>query len=235
MRVHPDGPASRSRAALDRYSRHVDDLLEAGITPFPTLYHWDLPSALEERGGWLDRDTAFRFADYAADVVAALGDRVRHWYTINEPVSTTLQGYAIGELAPRRQLLFDALPTVHHQLLAHGLAVQAVRAADAGEVGIVNIHTTVVPASDSAEDAAAAAAYDLLHNRLFADPVLRGAYPDGAPFGLPEQPVREGDLAVIGAPTDFYGVNGGSRSSPSPGSRSGRHSSRRCSCSSRCS
>lgn len=207
VRVHPDGPGSLSHAALDGYSRLVDELLAAGITPFPTLYHWDLPSALEARGGWLDRDTAFRFADYAHDVVAALGDRVQHWYTINEPVSTTLQGYAIGELAPRRQLLFGALPTIHHQLLAHGLAVQIVRDADAGEVGIVNNHTTVTPASDDPADLAAAAAYDLLHNRMFADPVLRGVYPDGAAFGLPDQPVNDGDLALIGAPTDFYGVN----------------------------
>lgn len=207
VRVQPDGPGSTNRVALDTYSRLVDDLLESGITPFPTLYHWDLPEQLEARGGWLDRDTAFRFADYAEDVVAHLGDRVRHWYTINEPVSTTLQGYAIGELAPGRQLLFGALPTVHHQLLAHGLAVQIVRAADAGEVGIVNNHTTVLPASESAADQGAAAAYDLLHNRLFAEPLLLGAYPDDAPFGLPDQPVREGDLDLISATCDFYGVN----------------------------
>lgn len=206
-RVHPDGPASLSRTALDRYSRLVDALLDAGIEPFPTLYHWDLPQSLQERGGWLDRDTAFRFGDYAHDVIGALGDRARHWYTINEPVSTTLQGYAIGELAPGRQLLFDALPTIHHQLLAHGLAVQAVREADAGEVGIVNNHTTVVPASDAPGDVAAAGAYDLLHNRMFAEPVLRGAYPDSGSLGLPDQPVLEGDLSLIGAPTDFYGVN----------------------------
>lgn len=206
-RVHPDETSTASRAALDVYSRLVDRLLEAGVTPFPTLYHWDLPAHLETHGGWLERDTAHRFADFARDVVAALGDRVRHWYTINEPVSTTLQGYAIGELAPGRQLLFDALPTVHHQLLAHGLAVRIIRDAGAGEVGIVNNHTSVVPASDRAEDLGAAAAYDLLHNRLFADPVLLGAYPDGAPFGLPDQPVRDGDLALISAPCDFYGVN----------------------------
>lgn len=206
-RVHPEGPGAASRRSLDTYSQMVDEMLDAGVTPFPTLYHWDLPSALEERGGWLDRDTAHRFADYAQDVIATLGDRVRHWYTINEPVSTTLQGYAIGELAPGRQLLFGALPSVHHQLLAHGLAVQLIRDAGAGEVGIVNNHTTVVPASDRPEDLGAAAAYDLLHNRLFADPVLRGAYPDGTFFGLPAQPVHDGDLALIAAPCDFYGVN----------------------------
>lgn len=206
-RVQPDGAGRPSRAALDVYSRLVDDLLGAGVMPFPTLYHWDLPTALEANGGWLERDTAFRFADYAAEVIAALGDRVRHWYTINEAVSTTLQGYAIGELAPARTLLFGALPTVHHQLLAHGLAVRLVREADAVEVGIVNNHTTVAPATDRPEDGVAAAAYDLLHNRLFAEPLLLGAYPDGAPLGLPDQPVQDGDLALIAAPCDFYGVN----------------------------
>lgn len=207
VRVQPDGRGSAHRAAIDRYSRLVDDLLAVGVDPFVTLYHWDLPSPLEAEGGWLNRDTALRFGEYARIVVAALGDRVRNWYTINEPVSTTLQGYAIGELAPARSLLFGALPTVHHQLLAHGLAVQAVRDADAGAVGIVNNHTTVRAGSDRAEDHAAAAAYDLLHNRLFADPVLQGSYPDGSAFGLPDQPVEDGDLALVSAPCDFYGVN----------------------------
>jgi beta-glucosidase len=185
----------------------VDALLAAGIDPFVTLYHWDLPSELEATGGWLQRDTAFRLAEYAQLVVDALGDRVRHWYTINEPVSTSLQGYAIGELAPGRQLLFGALPTIHHQLLAHGLAQRVIRDAAAGEVGIVNNHTTVFPASDDPGDLAAAAAYDLLHNRLFADPVLRGEYPDAGAFGFPDLPVEDGDLALIGARSDFYGVN----------------------------
>jgi len=207
VRLQPEGRGPALAAALDTYSRLVDELLGAGVDPFVTLYHWDLPSSLEVAGGWLSRDTALRFGDYARAVVASLGDRVRNWYTINEPVSTTLQGYAIGELAPGRQLLFEALPSAHHQLLAHGLAVAAVRQADAGAVGIVNNHTTVVPGSDRAEDLAAAAAYDLIHNRLFADPVLGDGYPDGAALGLPDQPVEDGDLALIGAPCDFYGVN----------------------------
>src|SRR5690606_19002909 len=103
------GPASS--AGLAYYDRLVDGLLDAGITPFPTLYHWDLPAELEAEGGWLSRDTAERFADYTQCVAALIGDRVKHWYTINEPVSTSLQGYAIGELAPGRQLLLDCLPT----------------------------------------------------------------------------------------------------------------------------
>ena len=206
-RIQPEGRGSANPKALDHYRRLAGDLRDAGIDPFVTLYHWELPAALESTGGWLDRDTAFRFADHVRLVVEALGEDVRHWYTINEPVSTTLQGYAIGELAPGRHLLFEALPTAHHQLLAHGLAQAVIGEAGAGEVGIVNNHTTVLAASDRPEDLAAAAAYDLLHNRLFADPLLTGAYPDGAPFGLPDQPVRDGDLALISAPSDFYGVN----------------------------
>ena len=122
-------------------------------------------------GGWLERDTALRFGEYAEIVAEALGDRIRHWYTVNEPVSTSLQGYAVGELAPARQLLFGSLPTVHHQLLAHGLAVaRAARPRRRGGRASSTTTRSSIPASDSAEDAAAAAVYDLLHNRIFADP-----------------------------------------------------------------
>ncbi len=207
VRVQPEHGRPANRVAIDRYSRMVDALLEAGVTPFVTLYHWDLPSALEERGGWLDRATSFAFADYVEAVVGALGDRVSDWYTINEPVSTTLQGYAIGELAPAQTLLFDALPTVHHQLLAHGLAQEIIRSASAGRVGIVNNHTAVRPASEGDDDVTAAGIYDLLHNRLFADPVLRGEYPDIGMLGVPDLPIADGDLALISRPSDFYGVN----------------------------
>lgn len=206
VRVQPDGRGPASSAGLAYYDRLVDGLLAEGITPFPTLYHWDLPSGLEAEGGWLSRDTAERFAAYAEGVAAALGDRVKHWYTINEPVSTSLQGYAVGELAPGRQLLFDSLPTAHHQLLAHGLAAAALRARGADAVGIANNHTWVYPASDSESDQTAAYLYDLVHNRLFAEPVLTGAYPDLAPLGA-EMPVQAGDLEVIASASDFYGVN----------------------------
>ncbi|MDR7111982.1 beta-glucosidase [Microbacterium trichothecenolyticum] len=207
VRIQPEPGGPVSRAGLDYYRRLADDLLEAGVTPFATLYHWDLPSVLEERGGWLDRDTALRFGEYAEIVAQSLGDTIRHWYTLNEPVSTSLQGYAVGTLAPGRQLLFGALPTVHHQLLAHGLALRTLRAAGAEEVGIVNNHTLVLPASQTDPDLAAAAVYDLLHNRVFADPVLTGAYPDLEAFGIPPMPVEEGDLELISAPGDFYGIN----------------------------
>ncbi|WP_106814017.1 GH1 family beta-glucosidase [Microbacterium timonense] len=207
VRVQPEPGGLASQAGLDYYRRLADDLLDAGVTPFPTLYHWDLPSALEERGGWLSRDTALRFADYAEVVATALGDRIHHWYTVNEPVSTSLQGYAVGTLAPARQLLFGALPTVHHQLLAHGLAMRALREAGAVECGIVNNHTLVLAASDAESDLAAAATYDMLHNRIFADPVLTGTYPDLEAAGLPAMPVADGDLELISTRGDFYGVN----------------------------
>lgn len=205
-RVQPEGSGKANAAGLAYYDRLVDGLLDAGLTPFPTLYHWDLPATLEAEGGWLSRSTAERFAEYTLRVAEVLGDRVQHWYTINEPVSTALQGYAIRELAPGKQLLFGALPAVHHQLLAHGLAMDVLAAHGATHRGIVNNHTWVVPASDKDEDLAAAGVYDAIHNRLFADPLLRGEYPDLSAFGA-EMPVHDGDMAVISRPAEFYGVN----------------------------
>lgn len=206
-RVQPDGRGRGNTAALDHYSRVVDLLLDVGVTPFPTLYHWELPSAVQAEGGWLARDTAERFADYAAIVGDRLGDRVHDWYTINEPAMTTLQGYGTGALAPGMQLLFHALPTAHHQLLAHARAAEALRVRGARAVGLTNNHTRVRALRDTAEDHAAAEVYDLLHNRLFSEPLLSGSYPDLASLGLPDPPVRGRDLEAIGSSIDFYGVN----------------------------
>lgn len=207
-RVQPDGTGRANGAGLDHYARLVDALLDAGIRPLPTLYHWDLPQPLEDAGGWLARDTAAGFADYAGLVVGRLGDRVDRWITLNEPAMTTLQGYALGTLAPGRVLMTGALPTAHHQLLAHGLAVRAIRAVGDAEVGIVNNHTLVVPASDEPDDRFAAGAFDAVYNRIFADPVLTGRYPDLSALGLERMPgLLDGDLEIVGAPTDFYGVN----------------------------
>ncbi|MFF3623229.1 GH1 family beta-glucosidase [Streptomyces sp. NPDC002467] len=204
-RVLPDGHGPVNRAGLDFYDRLVDELCAAGIAPAPTLFHWDTPLALEERGGWLERDTAERFAAYASVVAERLADRVPMWITINEPAEVTLLGYGLGEHAPGRQLVFDALPAAHHQLLAHGLGVQALRAAGARRIGIAASHSPVWAAGESDEDRAAAELYDTLTNRLFADPILTGAYPEGLDSLLPG-PVAE-DLKTISAPLDWYGVN----------------------------
>ncbi|WP_209325164.1 GH1 family beta-glucosidase [Brevibacterium renqingii] len=193
-------------AGLDYYDRLVDGLLTAGITPEPTLYHWDLPVALESAGGWLDRDTAHRFGDYTAIVADRLGDRVHHWYTINEPASTALQGYALGELAPGHTMLFDALPTVHHQLLAHGIAAAILREHGSRQVSPAINHSLILPETSSEADLAAAGMLDTILNRLFADPLLLGAYPDLTGFG-PEMPVVAGDMELISAPNDVYGFN----------------------------
>ncbi|WP_229054193.1 GH1 family beta-glucosidase [Aeromicrobium sp. Leaf350] len=204
-RVVPGGRGPASSAGLAFYDRLVDALLASGVEPLPTLFHWDTPLELERSGGWLERDTAQRFAAYVEVVADHLGDRVGHWITINEPREVTMLGYALGTHAPGRQLLFDALPSAHHQLLGHGLAVQALRAAGARSVGIAMSHETVRSTGLSDDDRAAADLYDVLNNRLFADPVLLGRYPDGFADLMPG-PVED-DLTVISTPVDWYGVN----------------------------
>ncbi|WP_390898536.1 GH1 family beta-glucosidase [Streptomyces fulvoviolaceus] len=194
-------PRVRFEGGLDFYDRLVDELCAAGVRPVPTLFHWDLPVTLD----WLERDTASRFAEYVSVVVERLGDRVKKWITINEPAEHTLFGHALGAHAPGKQLMFDALPAAHHQLLAHGLGVQALRAAGATDIGIANSHGPTWPASMEAADLEAAGFYDLLLNRLFADPVLLGEYPDGLGELMPGD--VSADLKIIGEPLDFYGVN----------------------------
>ncbi|WP_330304483.1 MULTISPECIES: GH1 family beta-glucosidase [unclassified Streptomyces] len=198
-------PRVNSPGGLDFYDRLVDELTAAGIRPVPTLFHWDLPLALEESGGWLNRDTAERFAEYAAVVAARLGDRVKKWITLNEPAEHTLLGHALGAHAPGKQLLFDALPVAHHQLLAHGLAVRSLRAAGATDIGIANSHGPTWAASRRTEDVEAADFYDILLNRLFADPLLLGQYPEGIGELMPGD--VEADLKVIAEPIDWYGIN----------------------------
>lgn len=211
-RVQPTGSGPANPAGLAFYDRLVDELLAAGIEPWTTLYHWDLPQALEDAGGWRVRQTAERFAEYVDLVTAALGDRVRHWITLNEPWVSSVLGHVAGVHAPGSTDPALALPTAHHLLLAHGLAVPVVRAAvpDA-QVGITVNLSDVTAASDDPADVEAARRVDGTQNRLFLDPVLRGRYPtdvldDLATIG-PLDVVRDGDLAVIGAPTDFLGVN----------------------------
>ena len=209
-RLQPDGRGILHRNGLAFYDRLLDALLADGIRSTATLSHWDTPAAL--RGGWLNRDTAGRFADYAHAVGEAFGDRIDAWITVAEPATVTTKGYALGTHAPGRTLLFDALPSAHHQLLAHGLAVQALRAADVrGRIGIVNSHTPVQPATDTDQDRSYAALYDLLRNRLFADPVLLGHYPDPLePFAVELRSMLEADpadLRTIHQPLDFYGLS----------------------------
>jgi beta-glucosidase len=205
-RVLPDGHGTVNKAGLDFYDRLVDELCAAGIAPAVTLFHWDTPQKIEDDGGWLSRDTAFRFADYASVVAERLHDRVHMWMPLNEPMVVTLFGYAVGAHAPGKELMFDALPVAHHQLLGHGLATRALRAAGATNIGIANHHVPVWPASDSPGDRSAASLYDGLVNEMFAAPVLAGRYPtDELAFAMPG-PVAE-DLKIISEPLDWYGVN----------------------------
>ncbi|MFF0094118.1 GH1 family beta-glucosidase [Streptomyces canus] len=198
-------PRVRSEGGLDFYDRLVDELVAAGVRPVPTLFHWDLPVTLQEGGGWLERDTASRFAEYVSLVADRLGDRVKKWITLNEPAEHTLFGHALGAHAPGKQLMFDALPAAHHQLLGHGLAVQVLRASGATDIGIANSHGPTWPASQEQPDLEAADFYDLLLNRLFAEPVLLGEYPSGLGELMPGDVAA--DLKIISEPLDFYGVN----------------------------
>ncbi|WP_439662468.1 GH1 family beta-glucosidase [Lentzea sp. HUAS TT2] len=201
-RIQPSGKGPVNAEGLDFYDRLVDALVDIDIAPVVTLYHWDTPAELEAEGGWLNRDIADRFADYTALVADRLADRVKMWIPINEPAMVTLQGYAIGEHAPGKTLLFDALPTAHHLNLAHGRAVEVLRSYNAQAVGTANNHTPAWPAGP--DDVAAAEAYSEIHNWIYADPMLSGRYPDAVADLLP---IADGDLATIHQPLDFYGVN----------------------------
>ncbi len=212
-RVQPSGRGPTTASGVAFYSALVDELLEHGIEPVATLYHWDLPQELEDEGGWPRRDTAGRFADYAALMGAALGDRVRRWSTINEPWCASMLGYAAGVHAPGRTEPRAAVAAAHHLLLAHGLGVDALRSEVRGdaEVGLTLNPYPVVPASELAEDLDAARRVDGVANRLWYDAVLRGAYPDdtledfSAVSDLAH--IRDGDLAQISRPIDALGIN----------------------------
>ncbi len=209
-RIQPDGRGSANPEGVAFYQRLVDGLHARGITPYATLYHWDLPQALQDAGGWGDRGTAHRFAEYAALVADEL-DGVEHWMTLNEPWVAAFVGHGSGRHAPGIADGATAVQVSHHLLLGHGLAVQALRAADAGRVGIVLNLSAVRPATDSADDRRAARLADGHQNRWFLDPVLRGADPDDVreAFGAVTDLafVADGDLATISAPIDFLGIN----------------------------
>jgi beta-glucosidase len=211
-RVLPEGFGRVNQTGLDFYSRLVDALLERGISPNATLYHWDLPSALDDRGGWLNRDIAGWFAHYASIMFDALGDRVPMWSTINEPWVVSDGGYLHGKLAPGHRNLFEA-PIVSHNLLrAHGKAVEAFRASRSVRNGRVGIVVNLAPhyaASDSAEDLAATARADAYMNRQYLDPVFFGRYPDELTdiFGEAWSEWANDDMKSIVQPIDFLGIN----------------------------
>jgi beta-glucosidase len=212
-RVQPDGTGPVNPHGLDFYDRLVDELHTQGVRPMLTLYHWDLPQALEDRGGWTVRDTAERFAEYAEAVHARLGDRVDTWTTLNEPWCSGFLGYASADHAPGRTDAGAAFAAVHHLLLAHGLAAAALRARGAAEISITHILSPVLPRDPAGDlDRAAARLIDGLLNRLFLDPVLRGEYPAdmlavAARFAPIDRLIRAGDEKIIATPIDVLGVN----------------------------
>ena len=212
-RLFPDG-RRREQRGFDHYSRLVDALLETGIEPVVTLYHWDLPQALEDLGGWKSRETTERFAEYAAVAFEAYGDRVKWWLTINEPWIIGLLGYLHGLHAPGySDDVLGEVTVFHHLLLAHGRAVQEYRAGGhTGNVGLAPNLAPHYPASDDSADVEVARASDGYVNRWFLDPVFSGAYPEDMKSRYEEllgplQFIREGDLEVIAQPTDYVGVN----------------------------
>ncbi|MFD4023983.1 GH1 family beta-glucosidase [Streptomyces sp. NPDC058576] len=213
-RIQPGGRGPANARGLDFYKRLIDELQGRGVTPWITLYHWDLPQELEDAGGWPVRDTALRFAEYAALAYEALGDRVEHWTTLNEPWCSAMLGYAYGVHAPGRRDLGDAMAAVHHLLLGHGLAAGALRDAAGGdplELGITLNLGTATPETGSEADRQAARRADGMGTRLYLDPLARGRYPEDTVADLAAQqielPVREGDMAAIAAPLDVLGVN----------------------------
>jgi beta-glucosidase len=209
-RVLPQGRGAVNEAGLAFYDRLVDGMLERGLDPWATLYHWDLPQALQDEGGWLSRDTIAAFVEYADVVTRRLGDRVKHWITHNEPWCSCMMSYWEGVHAPGGKSLADGMLACHHVLVSHGLAIPVIRANSPGaEVGITLSLHPISAASDSPEDIAALQRHDGLRNRWFLDPLFGRGYPadtlellgDAAPKVLP------GDLDAIAAKTDFLGVN----------------------------
>jgi beta-glucosidase len=214
-RIFPTGRGPLEQRGIDHYSRLVDALLEKGIEPVLTLYHWDLPQGLEDEGGWRNRDTVERFVEYAQTCYEAFGDRVKWWLTINEPWIVGLLGYLHGLHAPGYEgdVLGEAT-VFHHLLLAHGRAVQEFRKAgiDGGKIGMAPNLSPHYPASDDPADVAVSHASDGYVNRWFLDPVYKGSYPEDMKARYEEllgplDFIHDGDLETIHQPTDYLGVN----------------------------
>ncbi|GAA4120156.1 GH1 family beta-glucosidase [Knoellia locipacati] len=212
-RVIPTGTGAVNPAGIDFYSRLVDDLLEHDIRPFVTLYHWDLPQVLDDRGGWLNRDIKDWFAEYTQTVVSHLGDRVTHWTTLNEPWCSSLLSYSLGHHAPGHTDPVEGLVSAHHLMLAHGTAVPAIRENCPGaEVSITLNPTQVYGPDDATEaDADAVRRADNALNGIFFGPLFHGAYPqsllDDTAHLTDHSYIHDGDLEVISAPLDNLGVN----------------------------
>ena len=206
-RIFPQGAGSPNQAGIDFYDRLIDGALERGITPWPTLYHWDLPQALEDKGGWNSRATSERFAEYAHLMAEKFGDRVKNWTTLNEPFCSAWLGYLYGVMAPGIKDLQTAINASHHLLLGHGLATQAIRSVASDlRVGIVLNLTPAIPLNEKDELAAKYA--DGFDNRWYADPVFKGSYPQDIVEGFgKEVPIHAGDMQSISAPLDFLGIN----------------------------
>ena len=216
-RIQPTGTGPTNQAGIDFYSALVDELLKNGLTPCVTLYHWDLPQVLEDRGGWPVRDTALAFVEYADIVSKHLGDRVQLWTTHNEPWCASMLGYHEGRHAPGRKNLRDAVAASHHMLLSHGLSVPVIRnnVKDA-QIGIVLNPVPGVPASPSEADQDAFRKFDGVFNRWYLDSLYKGHYPkdvledfskDESFAGKDFSFIQDGDNEVIKAPTDFLGIN----------------------------
>lgn len=205
-RVIPGGVGAPNAKGLDFYARLIDELEANGIEPWLCLYHWDLPQALEERGGWTVRDSAAWFADYAELVASRFRGRVARWVTFNEPNVFTILGYGDGRHAPGVSDFGAMLAAAHNVNRAHGAAVDAIRAHSAAPVGIVVNQQPVRPKRPGTDDDGAAALFDLVWNRMFADPMILGAYPGGLdPFFAPL--AEDGDLAAVRRALDFLGIN----------------------------
>ena len=212
VRLQPSGHGRLNPVAVRFYRDLLGGLVTRGIRPLVTLYHWDLPQPLEDRGGWPVRETAYRFADFAERAVTALGDIATDWVTLNEPWCSAFLGYGSGAHAPGRTDYRAAIHAAHHLNLAHGLAVAAIRAVrPEASVGITNIVTDILPAENDADCTAAAFRLDAASNRVFLDPVYQGDYSAAVwqvlgDRGLADV-VQAGDSAIISAPTDFAGIN----------------------------
>jgi beta-glucosidase len=210
-RIQPSGRGQANRAGLAFYDQLIDGLLAAGVTPFLTLYHWDLPQALQDKGGWYNRDTSYRLAEYADIVSRSFGDRVKHWTTLNEPWTFCWSGHATGEDAPGlKDGARGGFSASHYALLGHGLSVPVIRNnVKDGAVGLVLDLNTVTPASGSSRDEAAARRFDGAQNRWFLEAVFKGHYPADVldlAGDLPPE-IKSDDNAIIAAPIDYLGVN----------------------------